>query len=185
MTAQSRAVLILRDVVGLPARETADLLEITVAAVNSALQRARAVLRSSSRPSAAEWAPGTDAEAAEKALLERYMRATEAVDIEALKETLAEEVRFSMPPEPGVVRRPRHGRGHVGRGRLRHGGAGRCAASSRASTASRRSPATCGATARGGRSRSTCCASRDGEIAEIVTFPLEDPARYGLPEVLA
>src|SRR5918994_5515429 len=81
MTAQTRAVLILRDVVGLPARETAELLDITVAAVNSALQRARGILAEQLPAERAEWVPGTDAAAAEQALLERYMRATETVDI--------------------------------------------------------------------------------------------------------
>ena len=184
MTAQTRAVLILRDVVGLPARETADLLEITVPAVNSALQRARAVLAEQLPAERTEWAPGTDAEAAEKALLERYMRATEAVDLEALKETLAAEVRFSMPPEEGVVA----------------AATGSWTCGSRAASARRSWAMRCLVT-RVNRQPAVACYLRrdgawrpsmldvlrvaDGEIAEIVTFSVDEPARYGLPEVLA
>ncbi len=184
MTPQTRAVLILRDVVGLPARETAELLEISVAAVNSALQRARAVLAEQLPAERGEWAPGTDAEAAEKALLERYMRATEAVDIDALKRTLAEEVRFSMPPEEGVY----HGRDGVV-GMWVSGGFGtedwamRCVV-----TRVNRQPAVACYRRREGAWRPFALdvvRIAGGEIAEIVTFGVEDPARYGLPEVLA
>jgi RNA polymerase sigma-70 factor, ECF subfamily len=96
-----RAVLIVRDVLGWSARETAALLETTVAAVNSALQRARATLRKRLperrlEPAEAEL---TDEE---RALLERYMEASERDDLEALAETLGEDARFTMPPEPGV-----------------------------------------------------------------------------------
>ena len=184
MTPQTRAVLILRDVVGLPARETADLLEISVAAVNSALQRARAVLAEQLPAERGEWAPGTAAEAAEQALLERYMRATEAVDIEALKQTLAEEVRFSMPPEEGVL----HGRDEVV-GLWLEGGFGtedwamRCVV-----TRVNRQPAVACYLRREGAWRPFALdvlRIAGGEIAEIVTFLVADPARYGLPEVLA
>jgi RNA polymerase sigma-70 factor (ECF subfamily) len=49
-----------------------------------------------------EWAPGTDVTAAERELLERYVEYGETPDPEALKRMLAEDVRFSMPPEPGI-----------------------------------------------------------------------------------
>jgi RNA polymerase sigma-70 factor (ECF subfamily) len=184
MTPRSRAVLILRDVVGLPARETADVLELSVAAVNSALQRARSVLAGQLPAERAEWAPGTDADAAEKALLERYMRATEAVDIETLKQTLAEELRFSMPPERGVY----HGRDGVVDMWLDGGfGTGQWLMRCVVTRVNRQPAVACYAQREGTWRPFTLDVLRiaGGEIAEIVTFPLEDPARFGLPEVLA
>jgi RNA polymerase sigma-70 factor (ECF subfamily) len=97
-----RAVLIVRDVLGSSARETATLLETTVPAVNSALQRARATMRARLPEDRREWAAGTDATAAERALLERYVRHTEDPDPDGLKQLLHEDVRFWMPPHPGV-----------------------------------------------------------------------------------
>jgi RNA polymerase sigma-70 factor, ECF subfamily len=96
-----RAVLILRDVLGWRARETADLLEMSVASVNSALQRARAGLKEHLPERRSEWSAGS-ASAAERALLARYMEASEAGEAAALKQVLAEDLRFSMPPEPGL-----------------------------------------------------------------------------------
>jgi RNA polymerase sigma-70 factor (TIGR02960 family) len=94
-----RAVLILRDVLGWPARDTADLLETSVASVNSALQRARAGLREHLPERRVDWAVESDQ--AQRDLLQRYMDATESGDMEALKATLSDDVRFTMPPEPG------------------------------------------------------------------------------------
>jgi RNA polymerase sigma-70 factor (TIGR02960 family) len=96
-----RAVLILRDVLGCSAKETALVLETSVAAVNSALRRARAAMREHLPERRSEWAPGTDVTAAERELLDRYVRSTESPDLEALKTMLGDDVRFSMPPEPG------------------------------------------------------------------------------------
>jgi RNA polymerase sigma-70 factor (TIGR02960 family) len=97
-----RAVLILRDVLGCSAKETAFVLETSVPAVNSALRRARAAMREHLPERRSEWAPGTDVTAAERELLERYVRYSETPDPEALKRVLGDDVRFSMPPEPGV-----------------------------------------------------------------------------------
>jgi RNA polymerase sigma-70 factor (TIGR02960 family) len=97
-----RAVLILRDVLGCSAKETALVLETSVAAVNSALRRARAAMREHLPERRSEWAPGTDVTAAEREMLERYVRYSETPDLEALKRLLGEDVRFSMPPEPGI-----------------------------------------------------------------------------------
>jgi RNA polymerase sigma-70 factor (TIGR02960 family) len=97
-----RAVLILRDVLGCSAKETAFVLETSVAAVNSALLRARAAMREHLPQRRSEWAPGTDVTAAERELLEQYVRYSETPDPEALKRVLGEDVRFSMPPEPGI-----------------------------------------------------------------------------------
>jgi RNA polymerase sigma-70 factor, ECF subfamily len=97
-----RAVLILRDVLGCSARETAFVLETSTSAVNSALQRARAAMREHLPERRNEWAPGTDVTAAERELLERCVRYSETPDPEAFKRLLSEDVRFSMPPQPGV-----------------------------------------------------------------------------------
>jgi RNA polymerase sigma-70 factor (ECF subfamily) len=97
-----RAVLVLRDVLDLSARETAEILETTVASVNSALQRARAGLREHLPERRAEWRPGQEPSAAERELLARYVEASERADLDALATILHEDVRFSMPPYPGV-----------------------------------------------------------------------------------
>jgi RNA polymerase sigma-70 factor (ECF subfamily) len=94
-----RAVLILRDVLGWRARNTAELLETSEASVNSALQRARAGLKEHLPERRSEWS--ADASPADKALVARYMEASEAGDIPALKALFTEDLRFSMPPEPG------------------------------------------------------------------------------------
>jgi RNA polymerase sigma-70 factor, ECF subfamily len=100
---RQRAVLILRDVLEWPARDTAALLEASVAAVNSALQRARGALKRHLPERRLEWAPGLDPSQEERALLERYLNATENADADAFIEMLRDDARFSMPPEPGVL----------------------------------------------------------------------------------
>ena len=97
-----RAVLVLRDVLGCSARETASLLETTEASVNSALQRARAGLRERLPERRAEWAPGAEPTAAERELLDRYVELSEHADAQGLAALLHEDVRFTMPPQPGT-----------------------------------------------------------------------------------
>lgn len=92
---RQRAVLILRDVLRWQASEVAELLDTTVASVNSALQRARATL-AAKRPPAADGSP--DIEAVQRRLLERYVDAFESYDIDALVALLHEDATFSMPP---------------------------------------------------------------------------------------
>jgi RNA polymerase sigma-70 factor, ECF subfamily len=98
-----RAVLILRDVLGWSAKETAALLDASVAAVNSALQRARAALKEHLPRRRTEWVAGADPSEEERALLQRYVDASERGDGDALVELLREDARFTMPPEPTVV----------------------------------------------------------------------------------
>ena len=102
LPALQRAALIVRDVLGFSARETAALLETSVPAVNSALQRARAGMSANLPERRLEWAPGTDASAAERELLERLIAHSEDPNPEGLAELMHDEVRFSMPPQPGV-----------------------------------------------------------------------------------
>jgi RNA polymerase sigma-70 factor (ECF subfamily) len=94
---RQRAVLLLRDVLGWSAGETAGLLESTVASVNSALQRARATLERlpGGRPGAQ---PQPDER--QRALVERYVRTWEDRDLDGFVALLREEVVLSMPPWP-------------------------------------------------------------------------------------
>jgi RNA polymerase sigma-70 factor (ECF subfamily) len=93
---RQRAVLILRDVVGWSAKETAALLEASLAAVNSALQRARATLGERR----ADWPLSSEASDDERRLLRRYVDAHERADVDALAELLRDDARLTMPPHP-------------------------------------------------------------------------------------
>ena len=97
-----RAVLIMRDVLGWPAKDTAELLDTSVNGVNSALQRARATLKRHLPERRLEWAPGTDPTEGERELLRRYIEATDRKDAHAFADMMREDARFAMPPEPGV-----------------------------------------------------------------------------------
>ena len=92
---RQRAVLILFEVLRWKAAEVAELLETSVASVNSALQRARATLEASN-VSAAETPPSVDEEDAD--LLARYVEAFERYDMEALTSLIHEDATQSMPP---------------------------------------------------------------------------------------
>jgi RNA polymerase sigma-70 factor (ECF subfamily) len=96
---KQRAVLILRDVLAMPAAEVASLLETTVASVTSALQRARAQLTAVS-PSADGTGLVQPSDDTSRDLLDRYMAAFTTMDIEALKGTLREDALLQMPPFP-------------------------------------------------------------------------------------
>lgn len=91
---RQRAVLILREVLHFSAAETAELLESTVASVNSALQRARATLDDLDIDPVESAAVAAEHEE----LLDRYVTAFEAYDIDALVALLARDVVFDMPP---------------------------------------------------------------------------------------
>ena len=92
---RQRAVLILREVLRWKASEVAELLESSVASVNSALQRARATLEAGNI-AAADTPPSVDAADAE--LLARYVDAFERYDMEALTSLIHEDATQSMPP---------------------------------------------------------------------------------------
>jgi len=91
---RQRAVLILCEVLRWKAAEVAELLETSVASVNSALQRARATLDATDV--AAE--PATELDDSDRELLARYVEAFEAYDIEALTSLIHEDATQSMPP---------------------------------------------------------------------------------------
>lgn len=92
---RQRAVLILREVLSWSAQEVATLLDMSVAGVNSALQRARATLADADRSDT--YRP---ADEKQKELLARYVRAFEAYDLDALTRLLHEDATLNMPPLP-------------------------------------------------------------------------------------
>jgi len=111
LPARQRAVLILREVLNWHASEVAELLDSTVASVNSALQRARATL--AARDAAAVPAVAED----QRALLARYVDAFERYDIAALVSLLHEDAIMSMPPFALWLRGPEEmGRFFLGQG---------------------------------------------------------------------
>jgi RNA polymerase sigma-70 factor (ECF subfamily) len=101
LPARQRAVLILCEVLNWRATEVAELLETSVASVNSALQRARATLvtAETERADAGEVDPGeVDPGEVDAALLDRYVAAFEAYDLDALTSLIREDAKQSMPP---------------------------------------------------------------------------------------
>jgi RNA polymerase sigma-70 factor (ECF subfamily) len=96
---KQRAVLILREVMGWPAAEVAEMLDLSVAAVNSALQRARETLESRGL-SHGEARPAEKVEEKPELLqlLRRYIRAWEDGDVTGLVSLLREDAAFAMPP---------------------------------------------------------------------------------------
>jgi RNA polymerase sigma-70 factor (TIGR02960 family) len=94
---QQRAVLVLRDVLGYRAAEVAAMLETTEAAVNSALQRARAALEAAPERIGGASLPDSPSQ---RALLARFSEAFESGEVEALLELLTEDAWIRMPPEP-------------------------------------------------------------------------------------
>src|SRR5262245_12255024 len=90
---RQRAALLLVEVLGWSAAEVAECLDMTVAAVNSALQRARSSVALARRDASAEPLTGEQSR-----LLERYVEAFERYDIEALVTLLRDDATLSMPP---------------------------------------------------------------------------------------
>jgi len=105
LSARQRAALILCDVLGWSAREAAEILGMTVSAVNSALHRARATLARhypARDPESVLLAPPADETM--RALLLRYVQAWESADVAGLVALLKEDVAFTMPPSPSWYR---------------------------------------------------------------------------------
>jgi RNA polymerase sigma-70 factor, ECF subfamily len=95
LPARQRAVLILREVLRWKADEVAELLDASVASVNSALQRARATLATANLTDTDPFDPADDEQ---RALLDRYLDAFERYDLDALVTLLHDDVVQSMPP---------------------------------------------------------------------------------------
>jgi RNA polymerase sigma-70 factor (ECF subfamily) len=184
LPARQRAVLILRDVLGWSAEETASVLAASVPAANSALQRARATLQKQWPGGRADLAPAAEPSERERDLLRRYIDAHERADAEGVIELLRQDVRLSITPAVGTL----DGRDTVAAG-LREGmnslGAWRCLP-----TRANRQPAAAGYLRRWGDSTFRAFTIvllriEDGGLAEIAAFERPDmfPA-FGLPPTL-
>jgi RNA polymerase sigma-70 factor (ECF subfamily) len=97
LPARQRAVLILRDVLDWPAADVADLLEMTVTAVNSSLRRARAKMAEVA-PAEADVSPASGHSVLK--LIDRYLAAFERADVTELARLLREDAVLEMPPVP-------------------------------------------------------------------------------------
>ena len=100
---RQRAVLLLRDVLGFSAAETAQILRTSQASVTSALQRARATVETN-RASGRLRPASTVHQGAQRALADRFSAAWHAGDIPALVSVLAEDCLLTMPPAPLAYR---------------------------------------------------------------------------------
>jgi len=98
---RQRAVLILRDVLSWSAAEVAELLDASVAAVNSAVQRARATLRDQWPDGRLDWAPAAEPDPGQRRLLQRFIAAHEQADPEALIAMLRHDIRLAISPQVG------------------------------------------------------------------------------------
>jgi len=98
---RQRAAFVARDVLGWPAAETASLLETSVAAANSALQRARATMQEHLPARRAEWS-GRELSDEERDVLARFIDAHQRCDAVAAVAAAAQDIRITMPPNPHV-----------------------------------------------------------------------------------
>ena len=103
-------MLILRDVLGFSARETADSLDMNPAAVDSAMQRAKKTVEARLPPRSQQATLRSLDDAELRAIVDGYMEAWERADVDALAAMLAEQAVFTMPPQPTWFR----GRDEVG-----------------------------------------------------------------------
>ena len=102
---RQRAALIARDVLGWPASETANVLGTSVAAANSALQRARATMQQHLPERRADWS-ASEPTAAEMELVAKFIDAHERCDTAAAMAIAASEIRVTMPPLPWCFQGP-------------------------------------------------------------------------------
>ncbi|HEY3614660.1 MAG TPA: sigma-70 family RNA polymerase sigma factor, partial [Gaiellales bacterium] len=98
LPARQRAVLIMREVLGFTAREVADALETSLAAVNSSLQRARRTVEEQLPEQSQQEAARALGDEALRALVASYMDALERSDIPAVVALLTDDATWSMPP---------------------------------------------------------------------------------------
>ncbi|MBE2317270.1 RNA polymerase subunit sigma-70 [Solirubrobacter sp. CPCC 204708] len=179
LPARQRAVLVLRDVLEWSAAETAEILDLSVQAANSALQRARATLkeRLPERPEAR-----VELSEPEQQLLRGFIEHHESGDYEAAAQLMREDIRVTMPPNPGE---------YVGRQALRP-----LIASARemgewrlVETRANRMPCAASYLRRPGDTvfrafKFDVLRVADGEIAEITTFDSSLFSAFGLPDEL-
>jgi RNA polymerase sigma-70 factor (ECF subfamily) len=99
LSPRERAAVILRDVAGWSAQETADLLGSSLASANSAVQRGRSALREALPGRREDWS-AAEPSAEDLALLQRYMETAARADIDAMAELVREDAVLTMPPNP-------------------------------------------------------------------------------------
>jgi RNA polymerase sigma-70 factor, ECF subfamily len=97
---RQRAILVLCDALDWSARDTAALLDTSVASVNSALQRARSTMRRHVPTGRQDWLPANEPSDEERSILQRFMDAWEQSDSAALMALLRDDARWAMPPAP-------------------------------------------------------------------------------------
>jgi RNA polymerase sigma-70 factor (TIGR02960 family) len=100
LPAGQRAVLLMREVLAFSAEEVADVLELSVAAVNSRLQRARATLASRTPERSQQAALRELGDAGQRRLIGDLVAAWESADVETFLDLLVDDARLSMPPLP-------------------------------------------------------------------------------------
>ncbi len=182
---RQRAALILRDVLGWRASEVADLLDGSVASVNSAVQRARETLREKLPRERTEWARASEASEVERELVARFAAAHEGPDMAAFASMLREDATHTMPL-PGA---PDY---LVGRDAIVAAWGSVMAGSSAwgefrvVATRANGRPALANYLRRPGRSQFEPLALdvlgiEDGLIAEVVSFPASIFPAFGLP----
>ena len=182
---QQRAVLILRDVLDWSAAEAAALLDTSVAAANSALQRARATLRERLPEPPADRTASADLSADERALLQGFIETHESGDTAAAAAMLRDDVRVTMPPNPSLYQGIEAIIGLMGTAFDRENmGDWRLVA-----TRANRQPAAASYLRRPGDSvyrafKLDVLRVEDGAIAEITTFSSDLFAAFGLAETL-
>jgi RNA polymerase sigma-70 factor, ECF subfamily len=182
---RQRAVLIARDVLGSSASETAALLDVSVASVNSSLQRARGSLRRYLPPDRLQWVRGPRPSEEEHAVLRRYMDALDKADIASLAALLRADARMVMPPlaawydgREAVVAATTLGLSALASGNKRM-----------IPTAANRQPATAMYFRAAGESEHRALVLNvlrieDGHIVDITGFPPEMFEAFELPSVL-
>jgi RNA polymerase sigma-70 factor (ECF subfamily) len=114
LPANQRAVLILREVLGFSAKETAETLDTTVASVNSAMQRARNAVEERTPEQSQQQTIRTLGDDKVKAIVERYIDAWDRADIDTIVSMLTEDASFAMPPLASWFGGPEGGRKEIG-----------------------------------------------------------------------
>jgi RNA polymerase sigma-70 factor (TIGR02960 family) len=180
LSALQRAALILREVLGFSAAEVAGQLETSTAAVNSALQRARKVIGPAGVSQQVVLRDlGQDGV---EEIVNRWMTAWEAGDVDGIVAMLADDARFSMPPLPEWYRGPEAIRAFLAGGPLLSRWRFRPAsANGQLAFGTYLWDDAAGAYIPGGLDVLTI---EDGRVAEIVSFLSADFTRFGLPATL-
>jgi len=183
---RQRAALILCDVLDWPARDAAEVLDIGVAAVNSALQRARATLRDQLPAERREDWTSPEVSESERDLLAGFIDSHERGDAEATVALIADDIRITMPPHPYVY----EGRDAFAPLLERAFGPEKMGDWRLVPTRANRMPAAASYLRRPGETefrafKIDVLRVRDGKIAEITTFDATLFEAFGLERVLA